>query len=108
MLILILLGVKFVAIYALFLWVKFGLGDLLRVKDLTFRNSVFIIMIMIIIKIMNNITLYVILNATREAVVEVESFPKPDFPDMMSKMEMSDLADFELDFEPNKYQAKVH
>ena len=40
-------------------------------------------------------------------MVEVESFPKPDFPDMMSKMEMSDLADFELDFEPNKYQAKV-
>ena len=45
--------------------------------------------------------------STREAVVEVESFPKPDFPDMMSNMEMSDIADFELDFEPNKYQAKV-
>merc|ERR1719216_607445 len=42
----------------------------------------------------------------REAVVEVESFPKPDFPDMMSKMEMSDMAEFELDFEPNKYRAK--
>ena len=40
-------------------------------------------------------------------MVEVESFPKPDFPDMMSKMEMSDMADFELDFEPNKFQAKV-
>ena len=39
---------------------------------------------------------------TREAVVEVESFPKPDFPNMMNKMEMSDMADFDLDFEPNK------
>ena len=37
----------------------------------------------------------------------MESFPKPDFPDMMSKMEMSDMADFELDFEPNKFQSKV-
>ena len=36
---------------------------------------------------------------TREAV---ESFPKPDFPNMMNKMEMSDMADFDLDFEPNK------
>ena len=40
MLISFLLGAKFVAIYALFLGVKFGLEDLLRVKDLTFRNSV--------------------------------------------------------------------
>ena len=40
--------------------------------------------------------------STREAVVEVESFPKPDFPNMMNKMEMSDMADFDLDFEPNK------
>ena len=35
MLILFRLGAKFVAIYG----VKFGLEDLLRVKDLTFRNS---------------------------------------------------------------------
>ena len=34
--------------------------------------------------------------------VEVESFPKPDFPDLMNNMEMSDMADFDLDFEPNK------
>ena len=34
--------------------------------------------------------------------MEVESFPKPDFPNMMNKMEMSDMADFDLDFEPNK------
>ena len=41
-------------------------------------------------------------NHIREAVVEVESFPKPDFPDLMNNMEMSDMADFDLDFEPNK------
>ena len=33
-------GAKFVVIYALFLGVKYGLEDLLRVKDLTFCNSV--------------------------------------------------------------------
>merc|ERR1719219_2453725 len=42
----------------------------------------------------------------REAVVEVESFPKPDFPDLMNNMEMSDMADFDLDFEPNKEPSK--
>ena len=40
MLILFRLGAKFVAIYAFFLGVKFGWEDLLRLKDLTFRNSV--------------------------------------------------------------------
>ena len=38
------LGAKIVAIYALFLGVKFRSGILLRVKDLTFRNSAMMIM----------------------------------------------------------------
>ena len=68
---------------------------------------IIILFINIISRMMINITQSHVVNTTREAVVEVESFPKPDFPDMMSNMEMSDMADFELDFEPNKYQAKV-